>query len=447
MTNLMKKIIQLFFLGVIMLSSQFLMAQTCNSSGLTAVYDNTNGTGAPGPAYNALPVDLSCALGDVLDIDLLFTQDYYGSNFCDPQPYYGFYSFNLVVNGATVLQYVCEGDISAFDFAPYAPITSVMIQIQDMDSWSPGDLVNMAYYADITYYLPPTNSQGCYLSCPGDMNVYLDPGDCCHNVEYSARSIGCVESLTFDTIQEYPDYTPTYGWVAPFDPSLFPEFDPGTQPTNWLAAWTLNGPGSTYGPSMLLFNNLPNSWYMEAYDDNQATCAGIGNGAYWNYSGANFLPTAPGTLTFDWEYSTGEDPYWDNFAYINTASFAPKVIYPTNNNFGLPWDATGTFSIALNAGGQFFLHVRTLDFIGCGCQVTVSNVSYGPDAVPLTGIYVRQGPANGDELCEGETATVELVLLERDVVIDSCSFDITVHDFPNPVTAIACNDEVQMSLD
>ena len=79
--------------------------------------------------------------------------------------------------------------------------------------------------------------------------------------------------------------------------------------------------------------------------------------------------------------------------------------------------------------------------------MTLSNFSFGPVAVPLTGLYVRSGPANGDEVCVDGVETVELVLLQRDQVIDSCSFDIAVHNYPNPVTDIACNDEVQMSLD
>ena len=284
----------------------------------------------------------------------------------------------------------------------------------------------------------------CYIDCPGDMNIYLDPGDCCWNVEYNARTIGCIPELTFDTILQEGGTPPAYGWVPPFDPTNFPEFDPNSQPTDWFAEWTLNGMQSTYGPSMIDISDIPNSLYLETFDSGPG-CEGIGVDAYWNYTGPNFQVTNGGILSFEYHYTTGEDPFWDPLQYINTASFNPVNIYP--QGFGQAWDYVGTFDITLNTGDHFFLAQRTLDFVACGSQSTIYNVVFGPAYVPKTGLYVRSGPANGDEICYGDVQEVELVLYLRDEVLDSCTFEIAVHNYPTPVSDLACNDEVQMSLD
>ncbi|MDV7394120.1 hypothetical protein RZS08_22255, partial [Arthrospira platensis SPKY1] len=105
------------------------------------------------------------------------------------------------------------------------------------------------------------------LLCPGDMLITLDGGECCWPAEYWARTINCTPE--HQTIN--PELIPQVieGFVGPFDPTGFPEFDPNISPDpDWSQPFTLNGPASTYGPSLIYLQDLPDFLYLEGYDDN-----------------------------------------------------------------------------------------------------------------------------------------------------------------------------------
>jgi hypothetical protein len=58
------------------------------------------------------------------------------------------------------------------------------------------------------------------------------------------------------------------------------------------------------------------------------------------------------------------------------------------------------------------------------------------------------GPDSGDEFCKDDSPwTVVYRATDGSGNSSSCSFDITVRDFPNPIQSIACNDLVYVSVD
>ena len=91
----------------------------------------------------------------------------------------------------------------------------------------------------------------------------------------------------------------------------------------------------------------------------------------------NYTTTAAaaGTVTFDWDYSTDDDPLFDPFGYLLNGSF----IQVTNNGGGFFQNGTSTFNVL--AGDSFGFRIFTRDnSVGPG-SVTISNFS-APAPVP-----------------------------------------------------------------
>ncbi|HEB61996.1 MAG TPA: hypothetical protein ENI82_02485, partial [Bacteroidetes bacterium] len=300
---------------------------------------------------------------------------------------------------------------------------------------------------------PPTVN--CKLDCPGDKVVYLDPGDCCWSAQYNARTEGdCTNH--FDTILTAPPVT--NGFTGDFDVSAFPEWNPdlGNFAADFAAnsaagGFTLNGPGSVntavqYGISGVYsaidMTNLPNEITLYGRDRFTAGCTVEGAGALWNYTMVNFVAPYDGIFTFDWEYHNHDlAPFWDPFGYMWNGVWSGTYIMDPVGAL----DQTGTFTRHMNAGQSITFYVQSDDY-PCSTDVIMSNMSFEGDAI-TDGIVLADGPAIGDPICDGETQTVKLQLLEHGKVIDSCQFDLTVHQYQNPTTTLACNDEVQISVD
>jgi hypothetical protein len=78
---------------------------------------------------------------------------------------------------------------------------------------------------------------------------------------------------------------------------------------------------------------------------------------------------AAGTVTFDWNYSTTDGPFWDPFGYLLNGSFT-KV---TNDGGGFVQNGTSTFNVL--AGDSFGFRIFTRDNIAGRGSVTISNFS------------------------------------------------------------------------
>ncbi len=442
----MKKIFILFTFTSLMLVGFFSNAQiTCNTSTGMQATDGGNLSGG-----TVVPVDLSCATDDILDVQI--------SNFIADDPIWGinncdwYYDYEISVNGALVAQNFCQGDIEAFDFSQFAPITSIEIQIFDTDFFTDNPFIS--FDAEITYQAGPP-SDNCKLDCPGDKIVYLDPGDCCWPAQYNARTEGDC-AINYDTILSQP--IPTLGFTAEFDPTNYPEWDPSTTAFGTAndAPFLLNGPGSVATGAALGYNtwsafdmtNLPDELrlYGRTRYDTPGQCANTGgDGALYNYTMVNFVAPFDGTISFDWDYHTDNGlPYYDQFGYMWGDTWNP---FATNisDNFGSV-DQNGSYSRSMSTGQSISFYIWGLYDGDCSANVIMSNLVFTAD--PITdGIVLVDGPAVGDPICDGETQTVKLHLLEHGNVLDSCQFDLTVHQYQNPTTTLACNDNVQISVD
>jgi hypothetical protein len=74
---------------------------------------------------------------------------------------------------------------------------------------------------------------------------------------------------------------------------------------------------------------------------------------------------AAGTVTFDWDYSTADDPGFDGFGYLLNGSFSFLTDSPNNG--------TSTFNVL--AGDSFGFRIFTTDNIFGPGSVTISNFS------------------------------------------------------------------------
>jgi hypothetical protein len=78
---------------------------------------------------------------------------------------------------------------------------------------------------------------------------------------------------------------------------------------------------------------------------------------------------AAGTVTFDWNYSTNDGPFFDPFGYLLNGSF----IQVTDDGGGLVQNGTSTFNVL--AGDSFGFRIATTDNIFGPGSVTISNFS------------------------------------------------------------------------
>ncbi|MFM7279041.1 MAG: PEP-CTERM sorting domain-containing protein [Microcystis aeruginosa] len=86
-----------------------------------------------------------------------------------------------------------------------------------------------------------------------------------------------------------------------------------------------------------------------------------------NFGTTDYTTTAAaaGTVTFDWDYSTNDEPGFDGFGYLLNGSFSFLTSSPNNG--------TSTFNVL--AGDSFGFRVYTIDNVFGRGSVTISNFS------------------------------------------------------------------------
>jgi hypothetical protein len=102
-----------------------------------------------------------------------------------------------------------------------------------------------------------------------------------------------------------------------------------------------------------------------------------GNNGSFSSGTTNYTTTAAaaGTVTFNWNYSTNDGPFFDPFGYLLNGSFTQV----TNNGGGLVQNGTSTFNVL--AGDSFGFRIATTDNCCGRASVTISNFS-APAPVP-----------------------------------------------------------------
>nr|MDQ3016115.1 HYR domain-containing protein [Bacteroidota bacterium] len=272
--------------------------------------------------------------------------------------------------------------------------------------------------------------------CPDDIFVNLDPGACNAILNFNdpEQIGGCVfqvqvpgsitQNLNTTTIEDAVDcgVTPTSQWRA---------YD--------LTAMGVNG----------------------SFTMNSITMGGFfaGTVQIFVYSYTGVLPSA--TLNIAQMVLVGQSApaAIPGMATTTVNLIAPAVI-PAGTKFVVEQRkiAGGPFAAAGNYGGETGPSYITCP--GAGITVPTSYASFGLGFVHvlqvLNGLVTMQGPGtivqtfglpSGSTFPIGVTSNCfNLVNPATGEVVDDCCFDITVAEFPNPTTTLACNDNIQVSV-
>ncbi|MGA1582848.1 MAG: HYR domain-containing protein [Saprospiraceae bacterium] len=238
------------------------------------------------------------------------------------------------------------------------------------------------------------------LVCPDNIYVNLSPGECEAAVNWTIEvSDNCQLVGTGQII----------GFLDEYDP----------------LNWTI----SADGDGVVNSGNAPTS----------VTLVGANDGTFGAETNICITIPADGQVSFDWSYSSANSSaFWDPFGYILNGSF----VQLTTTAGGL--NQSGSLALAVLAGDVLCFSQQSVDgSFGAGTTV-VSNL-VGPAEFAIEPIQTS-GPLNGTYFPIG----VNLVGYEiSDIAgnISTCEFEVTVEEFPNPITSLACNDLVNISLD
>jgi hypothetical protein len=277
----------------------------------------------------------------------------------------------------------------------------------DSGSWADWTITFGILPADIMAAMaacPAAGGPTCEINCPADMTIGLEAGEC----------------------NEVVFFNPTLNDLC------------GTLMTTNVFA------GASAGTGIQTFTDNGTDVFMQGF-----------NGTF-SYSWA--VPAcASGTtaVSFDWEYENGESQFWDPF----TISGPQGNIVQLNAFFG-PNTGAGSVCTAAADGDMFTAEIDADGILAGGApNFTLSNLEMVCASDPLVWeIAQTSGIESGTfqepgEYCVVYTATEFIV----DAAICStiatgntqeCEFCITIEEYNGPVvTALACNDAINVSLD
>ena len=137
------------------------------------------------------------------------------------------------------------------------------------------------------------------------------------------------------------------------------------------SAATVFGFQTPYAPINWTFTNSNADGFVNTGGAPASISLTGGNNGSFNSGTTNYTTTAAaaGTVTFNWNYSTADGPFWDPFGYLLNGSF----IQVTDDGGGVVQNGTSTFNVL--AGDSFGFRVYTLDNIFGPGSVTISNFS------------------------------------------------------------------------
>ncbi|MBK7410630.1 MAG: T9SS type A sorting domain-containing protein [Saprospirales bacterium] len=238
----------------------------------------------------------------------------------------------------------------------------------------------------------------CQVICPSDYVINLDPGLCSAFVNYDVTTQGfCFNDQL------------VVGFVGSYDIS------------NWTSS--LTGSGGSVNTS-----SLPNSVTLVGPDG-----CGLAN----VYTRLTITIPSSGAFSFNWSYTTVDAAFYDQPGYI--VNGVTTTLLNTFVQAG-----SGSVNLNLNAGDIFSFQVLSLDcFAGPG-NLTISNLQ----AFSSTPLEPEQtaGLPSGSEFPIGTTPNT-FEVPDGLGGVSTCTFNVTVLEYPNPTATLACNDNVQISLD
>jgi hypothetical protein len=293
-------------------------------------------------------------------------------------------------------------------------------------------------------FVPPVP---CALVCPANQFYNLDPGACTQVVNYNVTTTG-----TCQIVQQ------ACGFIGSFAPAS-------------VDFWQVGGAAGTGLPPQGNSGNGPHV----LFDDAGAACPATAdrltlrsvlqvggfchNGVEWNVGN-----TAPTNISFNWTYANPGANAWDRFAVgIGNNGPTPNKFACCNNNFCFPpggfWqnitnqfgplNAAGTFNGVLGVNATLaFSAWTTVAGFGPAAVITITNFT-STQTVPAVPVQIS-GLPSGSEFPIGKTTNCFRITadnLQGVPTTTTCCFDVTVIEFPNPISSLVCNDLVYVSLD
>ena len=286
-----------------------------------------------------------------------------------------------------------------------------------------------------------------FTSCPSDIVIDLNPGECTQIVNYNveaedncpATAVSFNQSLT---------------WPAPNDIQLTCTAVAPADPLEYLRVFDLPSLGIT-GPINFQSIDL-GVWFA---DGSEAFTVNV-----YELTGADLVPTNAELVLL------GSTQYFPpaplSVEYINIPS--NPITIPAGTRIVVGVDAAGFNTPLGGASIAFDLAGETDPTYVRGCDVSIpglfpdctnlNNVGIGGNQRGMNlqinlanaGVDVVQvdasGLTSGDEFPIG-TTTQTWEATDEAGNVSVCEFDITVNEFPNAVETLACNDNVQVSLD
>jgi hypothetical protein len=137
------------------------------------------------------------------------------------------------------------------------------------------------------------------------------------------------------------------------------------------SAATVSGFQTPYAPINWTFTNSNTDGFVNTGGAPASISLTGGNNGSGGSGTTDYTTTAAaaGTVTFDWNYSTADGPFFDPFGYLLNGSFTQV----TNNGGGVFQNGTSTFNVL--AGDSFGFRIFTTDNIFGRASVTISNFS------------------------------------------------------------------------
>jgi hypothetical protein len=269
------------------------------------------------------------------------------------------------------------------------------------------------------------------LVCPANIIVNLNPGECCQNVTWQVpvATDNCpflIGPFTLNTINSGGNANSSGGMV------FFNLNNTSGQPIS-ITAFGLN---------------ISNGTNVNVYTKAGTHVGFETNAGAWTLSGTLNANTGPFSGAFPGNGTITPAP----------VSSAGGVITIPPGLWGICLHPTGAQSIYTNGNGANQTYTDGNITLNLG---STSNTPWGAPFTPrVFNGFVRYqiggaaqvvqtaGPANGAEFCkENSPYTIAYQVADAAGNTATCSFTVTVNAYPNAVTTLICNDQVQVSLD
>ncbi|HLF63043.1 MAG TPA: proprotein convertase P-domain-containing protein, partial [Saprospiraceae bacterium] len=286
---------------------------------------------------------------------------------------------------------------------------------------------------------PPEPQDPCVLVCPADMTVNLDPGACSAIIGYNAPT------FTGDCPLEIQ--TPTVLTQNTNTTLIQDALQCGVNPTSHWRAYDLAAMGAVGDFQMNSLGML--SW-----------SAGTVQIFVYTYTGplpANTLDVAQMTLVGN-SLPQGVGGFSNTTHNLVVPAVIPegtKFVVEQRQLAGGPWCIAANYAgntqpAYMNCIGSIF------GFPAIPTSYAVLGYGYIHPVQRLNGVLIQQGGVlvQTSGLPSGSAfpigTTTNCFILQNSQTgeqVADCCFEITVAEYPNPLTALACNDLVQISLD